>query len=70
MGGSADMYGGKKRRSPLKTAGYKERMPLSMAESDKPVLGGRKKTRRLKYRYIRGMKLRVPTRKQSTRHRK
>ena len=65
MGGSSHaIYGGKKYRK------YRESMTLTTAEADKPVVGGRKKTRRVKYRYIRGMKIRTARRKPSKMHRK
>jgi hypothetical protein len=65
MGGSSHaIYGGKKHRK------YHESMSLSSAEADKPVFGGRKKTRRTKWRYIRGMKIRTVRRKPSKMRRK
>jgi hypothetical protein len=63
-GGSADMYGGKKSR---RKSHYRERMGasavLGTAILGAPVLGGRSITRRAHWRYIRGMKIRVPAKK-------
>jgi hypothetical protein len=63
VGGSADMYGGKTR---TKRRHYHERMGatavLGTAALGVPILGmGRKKTRRTRWRYIRGIKIRVST---------
>ena len=58
------MYGGKQRHAKKH---YKERMPLLVSEADNPVLGGRKKTRRTKWRYIRGMKIRKTVKRQRRR---
>lgn len=65
VGGSSDMYGGKTR----KRKHYRERMGpaavLGTAVLGAPVLGmgGRKITRRAHWRYIRGMKIRVPAKR-------
>lgn len=64
-GGSADMYGGKKHK---KRSHYRERMGATAVLGTAlgvPILGmgGRKITRRAHWRYIRGMKIRVPAKR-------
>ncbi len=58
VGGSADMYGGKKY---VKKRKYHETSNLATLET--PILGGRKITRKAHWRYIRGMKIRVPAKR-------
>ena len=64
VGGSSDLYGGRKH---TKKRHYRERMGaaavLGTAAIGLPSLGGRKITRRAHWRYIRGMKIRVPAKR-------